>query len=124
MRQAGEEIPAVGTLWRDLPPEKWSVSQKIRMAKKKEFDDLANSGGYRVCVDMSFHDLMVDKARASLVQQVRQCALCCRAVLCHAFAGSGRDSITIEVVPSRKLSNCRICPRTCCALLRLRIDAT
>lgn len=72
MRKAGKEIPAEGKNWRDLPPEQWSVSQKIRMAKRKEFEDLAIAGDYRVCVDMSFDDLMLEKARASLVQQVRK----------------------------------------------------
>lgn len=74
MRQAGHEIPATGTLWRDLPREQWSVSQKIRMAKKTEFEELAHSGGYRVCVDMAFDHLMPEKARASMVQQVRSAA--------------------------------------------------
>lgn len=71
MRKAGIEIPQTGKLWRDLPPEQWSVSQRIRMAKKKEFEDLARGGGYRVCVDMAFEHLMLKKARASTVQQVR-----------------------------------------------------
>lgn len=71
MRKAGVEIPADGKLWRDLPPEQWSVSQKIRWAKRKEFQELAQSGGYRVCVDMAFDDLMPENARASMVQQVR-----------------------------------------------------
>lgn len=72
MRKEGKEILPEGKNWRDLPPEQWSVSQKIRMAKREEFKELANAGGYRVCVDMSFDDLMVEKARASLVQQVRK----------------------------------------------------
>ena len=70
MREAGVEIPAVGTNYRDLPKDQWSVSQKIRHAKREEFEALSRKGGYRVCVDMAFHDLMVEKARASLVQQV------------------------------------------------------
>lgn len=71
MRQAGQDIPAMGKNYRDLPQEKWSVSQRIRHAKREEFEELVTLGGYRVCVDMAFEDLMVDKARASLVQQVR-----------------------------------------------------
>lgn len=70
MREAGVAIPSVGTNYRDLPKDQWSVSQKIRNAKREEFDALASSGGYRVCIDMAFDDVMVDKARASLVQQV------------------------------------------------------
>lgn len=77
MRQAGVEIPSDGKLWRDLPPEQWSVSQRVRMAKKKEFENLVESGGYRVCVDMAFHELMPEKARASLIQQVRAGGLWC-----------------------------------------------
>lgn len=71
MRKAGVGVPAEGKLWRDLPPEEWSVSQKVRMAKKRDFEDLARGGGYRVCVDMAFEELMAERARASLVQQVR-----------------------------------------------------
>lgn len=70
MREAGVEIPAVGTNYRDLPREQWSVSQKIRNAKREEFEALSREGGYRVCVDMAFDDLMLEKARASMVQQV------------------------------------------------------
>ena len=72
MRAAGIEIPAVGTNYRDLPRDQWSVSQKIRNAKREEFEALSQEGGYRVCVDMAFEELMVEKARFSLVQQVPQ----------------------------------------------------
>lgn len=72
MRKEGKELPAEGKNWRDLPPEQWSVSQRIGMAKRTEFVDLVNEGGYHVCVDMSFDNLMEEKARASMVQQVRR----------------------------------------------------
>lgn len=70
MRQAGVEIPEPGKNYRDLPREQWSVSQRIRNAKREELEALIKEGGYRVCVDMAFEDVMGEKARASLVQQV------------------------------------------------------
>lgn len=70
MRKEGREIPVDGTDYRDLPQEKWSVSQRIRHAKRLEFEALSTEGGYRVCIDMAFDELMLAKAQASLVQQV------------------------------------------------------
>lgn len=70
MRKEGLEIPPAGTDYRALPREKWSVSQRIREAKRQEFEALSRDGGYHVCFDMAFHSLMLEKAQASLVQQV------------------------------------------------------
>lgn len=70
MRKEGLEIPTAGVDYRALPKEKWSVSQRIRDAKRQEFEELSTGGGYRVCLDMAFDDLMLEKAQASLVQQV------------------------------------------------------
>lgn len=70
MRQAGLDMPTQGKNYRELPKEQWSVSQKIRDAKRGEFETLVKEGGYRVCVDMAFENFMVEKAQASLVQQV------------------------------------------------------
>lgn len=70
MRKEGQEIPVAGTNYKELPQEQWSVSQRIRNAKRMEFETLSKEGGYRVCIDMAFDDLMLEKAQASLVQQV------------------------------------------------------
>lgn len=70
MRKEGQAIPVAGTNYKDLPQEQWSVSQRIRNAKRMEFETLSKEGGYRVCIDMAFDDLMLEKAQASLVQQV------------------------------------------------------
>ncbi|CAM9217653.1 unnamed protein product [Pylaiella littoralis] len=70
MRKEGREIPADGKDYRDLPQEQWSVSQRIRHAKRQEFEALSTEGGYRICIDMAFDELMLAKAQASLVQQV------------------------------------------------------
>ncbi|CAM9754255.1 unnamed protein product [Ectocarpus sp. 4 AP-2014] len=88
MRKEGQEIPMAGTNYKDLPQEQWSVSQRIRNAKRMEFETSSKEGGYRVCIDMAFDDLMLEKAQASLVQQVlyaygtnRKAAQPCRVTL-------------------------------------------
>lgn len=71
-RKEGREIPAAGANYRDLPREQWSVSQKINHARRAEFEEKSTQGGYRVCIDMAFDDLMLEKAQASVGQQVTQ----------------------------------------------------
>lgn len=75
MRKEGLEIPTAGVDYRALPKEQWSVSQRIRDAKRQEFEKSSTEGGYRVCFDMAFDDLMLEKAQASLVQQVCESAV-------------------------------------------------
>lgn len=70
MRKAGKVIRPEGRNYRELPKEQWSISQKINNARRGEFEAKAKQGGYHVCVDMSFYDVMKEKARGSLVQQV------------------------------------------------------
>lgn len=60
----------MGANYRDLPREQWSVSQKINHAKRLEFEEKSTAGGYRVCIDMAFDHLMLEKAQASVGQQV------------------------------------------------------
>ena len=69
-RKEGRELPSAGANYRDLPPEQWSVSQKINHSKRLEFEEKSTQGGYRVCIDMAFDDLMLEKAQASVGQQV------------------------------------------------------
>eukprot|EP00752_Nemacystus_decipiens_P017701 g15870.t1 len=69
-RKEGRELPSAGSNYRDLPREQWSVSQKINHDKRLEFEEKSIEGGYRVCIDMAFDDLMLEKARASVGQQV------------------------------------------------------
>lgn len=92
MRKEGREIPVDGKDYRDLPQEQWSVSQKIRHAKRQEFEALSTAGGYRVCIDMAFDELMLKKAQASLVQQVRWPLLFLRrsSIVPTRFARHGR----------------------------------
>lgn len=71
MRKEGREPPVAGANYRDLPREQWSISQKINFAKRQEFEEKSAASGYRVCIDMAFDDLMLEKAKTSLRQQAK-----------------------------------------------------